>query len=213
MIQLKEIKEYFESKTIKPSINSWDKLDLLLTENDKKNNLKPKYFKYVSVACFLLIGIIIWNYNLEDTPVNYKHEVVIQKDIKPKIDHTKLKPNELRLNTTEINSKNKNLPKENNLENINIANNEIIKKNTIETENEIFEKKLNTVEEVVFDPTNEKLNKNIEHDKIKTISIDSDLLLKAAEKELDMEHRDKTLLKLKNSFNQIKTYVNNVNYE
>ncbi|MFY7811375.1 MAG: hypothetical protein ACOVQ2_06570, partial [Flavobacterium sp.] len=69
------------------------------------------------------------------------------------------------------------------------------------------------VEEVVFEPTNEKLNKNIEHDKIKTISIDSDLLLKAAEKELDMEHRDKTLLKLKNSFNQIKTYVNNVNYE
>ena len=63
------IKEHFQAKTIQPSENSWNKLENLLNENEKKSSRKLGYLKYVSAACFLLIGLVIWDYNQVKIPI------------------------------------------------------------------------------------------------------------------------------------------------
>jgi preprotein translocase subunit SecF len=223
------IKEHFQAKTIQPSENSWNKLENLLNENEKKSSRKLGYLKYVSVACFLLIGLVIWDYNQVEIPVNKEQEVVIEQHKNSNFEVETNKKSNVS-NNKEVIVSNSNIEDFNSKKEIEITQKNI-KKEPIFTSNQknnqqnILEKKVELLnkelifdhkkETLAFENTNEKLNENTENREItqSKITIDADLLLKSAEKDLDIDHRDKTLLKFKNGFNQLKTYVNNVNYE
>ena len=224
------IKEHFQAKTIQPSENSWNKLEGLLNDNEKKQSRKIGYLKYVSIACFLLIGLIIWNYNTIEIPINKGQEVVIEQHKNTAIEKENKEINTINENKEVIvsnsNIEDFNSKKEIEITQKNIKNEPIFtlhqennQQNILEKKDNLLNKELNLVNDkkeiLAFEKTNEKQNENIENREIaqSKISIDADLLLKSAEKDLDLEHRDKTLTKLKNGFNQIKTYVNNVNYE
>lgn len=226
MKNIDNIKEHFQAKTIQPSENSWDKLEGLLNENEKKQSRKLGYLKYVSAACFLLIGLLIWNYNPIEIPINKGQEVVIEQHKNTTIEEENNEINTLNENKEVIVS-NSNIEDFNSKKEIEITQKSIKKEpiftshqennqqNILEKKVEFFNKELNLDNYKKEILAYEKLNENTENREIaqSKITIDADLLLKAAEKDLDIEHRDKTLTKLKNGFNQLKTYVNNVNYE
>lgn len=221
------IKEYFEAKTIQPSEISWNKLENLLNENEKKSSRKLGYLKYVTAACFLLIGLVIWDFNQVKIPTNNRQDVVIEQDKNTTIEEENNKKNSLNENNEAIVSNAEDFKLKNEIEVAQKVIRKELKNNLNQEKNQqyIFEKKVELLnKELIYDHKKETLahensiekqNENIENKEIEQskISIDADLLLKAAEKDLDLEHRDKTLFKLKKSFNQIKTYVNNVNYE
>jgi hypothetical protein len=221
MKNFKNIKEHFDSKTINPSKESWDKLEMMLQEDTQKPKKKRHFFKYAVAACFALIGFTFWyssENNLPKTPIQ---EVVIDKKTNTKLENKtekldeNLQKNEIvtqeiiktpEVNTSEnlkIKLKNRAIKNGNiTIEKQEIVNNSQIN-NDLKIENPIVENENKAIENIETIATTQKT----------TVSINSELLLKAAENDLDLEHRDKTLLKLKNSFNEIKTYVNNINYQ
>jgi hypothetical protein len=230
MINSNKIKEHFQSKTIQTSENSWNKLEDLLNKNEEKSSKKLYFLNYIAVACLLLVGIVVWNNDQDYLPGNKEQEVVNDNNLKlnfeiknnEKINENK-KPEviDFKLNNNTINSRSE----------VNIAQ-KMIKKvsNNFETkeklnQNIVEDKKdleikiiipeLNKKEVLITNKTNENTNETMLNREIvqSKITIDAELLLNAAEKDLDVEHRDKTIIKLKKGFIKIKTYVNNVNYE
>ena len=184
----------------------------MLQETETKTRKKKTYFKYSIAACFLLMLFIFWFFTQNQSPKLPTHEVVI--DVLPSTNlknETKIESNYQKTNDVVLETKKPIKP------------NQIIQAkitiNAIETKeitaNDITIKDLKIENAIENEPKTAFENTEflVATEKSQPINIDAALLLQAAEKDLDFEHRDKTLLKLKNSFNQIKTYVNNINYQ
>lgn len=220
MIDNKTIKEHFSKKTIVPNENSWNKLEEMLNQEENKKVKKVYLFKYAMVACFFLIGFGIW-FNLDDKSIfNPENEVVIEEQVKTIkiLDNNNVivkedeKPDKVIIaNNPLVNNKSIESKKTNEkIEKIEDKLNEVLPKEVV-LENQLVDNNTNKITFENLIPKEEVVISNVKN--LSKINIDSNLLLQAAEDDLNQEHKDKTIKKIKNGYNLIKTYVNNVNYQ
>lgn len=220
MIDNKKIKEHFSEKTTVLSENSWNKLEEMLNQEENKKVKKVYFFKYAMVACFFLIGFGFW-FNLEDkTTFIPENEVVIEEQVKPIkiLDNNNVivkeveKPNNVIIaNNPLVNNKSIETKKTNEkIEKIEDKLNEVLPKEVV-LENQIVDNNTNKITIENLNLKEEVVISNVKN--LSKINIDSNLLLQAAEEDLNQEHKDITIKKIKSGYNLIKTYVNNVNYQ
>ena len=223
----KNIKNKLNAREIQPSANSWDRLDAMLSLEEKPKK-KAFPFYYVAASVLFALGLTFWftnqnneiiipqnngivitneNTSLEfDTIENSSQEVIVKDEI-----------NRVVLAQQENNLADKNAPKVllNKKKSIVVESSKLtVSENKIQKTNEVNrlvspEKLLASVESGVQDETSiivSKPNKS-------SVKVNPNSLLSSVEGEIDEEYRETTLDKLKRNFNQVKSAVANRNYE
>lgn len=227
-----EIKDKLEGRKIKPSTKSWDRLDAMLSVEEKPKKKSFVWF-YVAASLFFVFGITYWFINQNPTEIVIPQNTIVTTNDKDSFESTE-EGNSIE-NKVEINSKL--------IEKIQPIHNPVVVQNNIGKEtkrqienkqitpqNEVFEN--NLVESFVDNPEpkthkfvspemllasveNNKENSSITNsNKTKsTVKVDANSLLLSVESEITEEYRETTFDKLKRKFEQAKTAVANRNYE
>jgi hypothetical protein len=223
----KNIKNKLNAREIQPSANSWDRLDAMLSLEEKPKKIAFPFY-YVAASVIFALGLTFWftnqnneiiipqnngivitneNTSLEfDTIENSSQEVIVKDEI-----------NRVVLAQQENNLADKNAPKVllNKKKSIVVESSKLtVSENKIQKTNEVNrlvspEKLLASVESGVQDETSiivSKPNKS-------SVKVNPNSLLSSVEGEIDEEYRETTLDKLKRNFNQVKSAVANRNYE
>lgn len=231
-------KEKLAKREIQPSNAAWDRLDAMLTAQEKPKK-KNKLWLYIAASLFLTLGITLWNIenktSVGDIPqttiVNTTDENSLSKD---EMDNqTKNESNYLIEKKVPIQDEvlveNQLEPKEKQ----ELKKKESVQQNSALAQNKTSEKKnrntmSNQIEQIgsklqYISP--EKLLSSIENETKESIAIttskpndnkvkvDANTLLSSVESEITEEYRETTFDKMKRKFNQAKSAVANRNYE
>lgn len=223
-----QIKDKLGGRTIQPSIKSWDRLDAMLSLEEKPKK-KSFVWYYVAASLFFVFGITYWilNQNSEDlipqnTIVIVDDEDSLQTNEKENAIEDKIESNEL---VEKVKPNNGLVAVQNDVMNKRQSSKKAINQNK-KTENEVLvenyepqklmekpsyvspEKLLASVENnnEEISITTSKKNKN-------NVQVDANSLLSSVETEITEEYRESTFDKLKRKFNEAKSAVVNRNYE
>ena len=232
----KQVQQKLSNREIKPSENSWDRLDAMLSVEEKPKN---KGFFWINIAAsfIVLASVGYYFYNQTKTFVSVKEEIIIVEaeeknienkeekiEVRNKIDDEVLVEynikseirNQTTDNTHQITNKNQPLP----VPNQGVL---IINQSTENTNTEILNQKprisnrYTSAEKLLAEATNAKFeSKTTENEKKqlkKRISVNPNTLISNAENEIYESYRESALEKLNKNFNSIKTVLANRNYE
>lgn len=226
-----QIKNKLEGRTIQPSVRSWDRLDAMLSVEEKPKK-KPFFWYYVAASLFFIFGMTYWLTNQNSTKVIPQNTIVTTEgeDALESFEEENSIENKVEMNSNLIEDIKQN-------HNSVIVYNKFgkeakrqIENKQITQKNEVFEN--NLVEPFANNPepkthkfvSPEKLLASVENNqedssitnsnKTKsTVKVDANSLLSSVESEINEEYRETTFDKLKRKFEQAKTAVANRNYE
>lgn len=231
------IKNKLESREIQPSGNAWDRLDAMLSVEEKPKQ-KVAYWKYIAASIVLFLGISFWyNQNsevetiMESQPVNSVVEETVQKEENPILenkteiaDNTQHPTPNIQQNKNQIQNSKININQQPeiitekpiaNYQQPNIENSISTTNNKPQTINNKYisaEKLLASVENGATENISIQ-NENVAKPKKNSVKVNPDALLTSVETEINYEYRETTFDKLKRKFNETKTAVANRNYE
>ena len=232
-----KIREKLNSREIQPAVNSWDRLDAMLSVQESKQKKKSFAWYYVAASLFFGLGIVFWSVNKDDAEIlvpntntfvateNQDLESQKETEIEPK---SSINENQL-IESVQHNEENavvqnkveKSSKKEKNSPKINVAvsstlvqletNNSATEKQPIAIENQYIsaEKLLASVEK---NSQEEIVIYNTKSNK-STLKVNANSLLSSVEGEIKQEYRETTFDKVKRKFNEAKSAVANRNYE
>jgi hypothetical protein len=218
MEQDNKLREKLNTREIQPSSQSWDRLDAMLSLEEKPKKKAFPFF-YIAASVLFAIGITFWftNENWEVT-IPKKNQIVITNENVP-------------LKIEEIDKVVSNEISNNKVETVLVEN---IQKSKIRTQNTFASQKTpNNSQQLTVNKqavtfkyiSPENLLASVENGNQNQISIaiskpnqtfskvNANALLSSVEVEIDKEYKESTLDKLKRNFNQVKTAVANRNYE
>jgi hypothetical protein len=84
----KKIREEFGKRRIKPSADSWDKLEAKLNTEENKSTSKPWKYIAAAVAVLLIAGAFLWNHDYSGSPQVVEepvNEIIRKPEIKQEI--------------------------------------------------------------------------------------------------------------------------------
>lgn len=219
-----QIKNKLEGRTIQPSVKSWDRLDAMLSVEEKPKK-KSFLWYYVAASLFFVFGVSYWFVNQNSNEVIPQNTIVTtegedakelfeeQNSIENKIESDDILIEDIRQNQNSVIVQNSVEKKFKNQ----IENNEITPKNEIFEINSEEPKthKFVSPEKLLASVENNQENSSITNsNKTKsTVKVDANSLLSSVESEITEEYRETTFDKLKRKFEQAKTAVANRNYE
>ena len=224
----KNIKNKLNAREIQPSANSWDRLDAMLSLEEKpKKKVFPFY--YVAASVLFALGLTFWF-------VNQNSEVIIPQNngIVITNENPSSKTNKIENSTQDIIKKeedNNKLVLVQQQEKFAVKNTSkqfvskkkyevvessklTVSENKIQKSNEV--NRLVSPEKLLASVENESQNKTsiaVSNPNKSSVKVNPNSLLSSVEGEIDEEYRETTLDKLKRNFNQVKTAVANRNYE
>ena len=227
-----QIKNELEGRTIQPSAKSWDRLDAMLSVEEKPKK-KSFLWYYVAASLFFVFGITYWFINQNSNEVIPQNTIVTtqgedtldsfeeENSIENKVEMNDKLIEDVQLNHNSVIVQNQESKKVNFDKKIKVVN----PKGETFIQNQMIEEKEATVENnkpIYVSP--EKLLASVENNqenssitnsnKTKsTVKVDANLLLSSVESEITEEYRETTFDKLKRKFEQAKTAVANRNYE
>lgn len=224
----KNIKNKLNSREIQPSANSWDRLDAMLSLEEKPKK-KAFPFYYVAASVLFALGLTFWFTNQKnEINIPENNGVVITNEnvsseineVESSVSNEVLKGNKdevLVENDKKVETNNQTtkqaLFKNNKIKSNNqTAENSQPKTNNLQPIDSKYispEKLLASVENGVQNETSIVVSKPNKA----SVKVDANSLLSSVEGEIDEEYRETTLDKLKRNFNQVKTAVANRNYE
>lgn len=239
----KQVQQKLNNREIKPSANSWDRLDAMLSVEEKPKKEKGFFWLNIAASFIILASIGYYFYNLNST-IEPTHEESIIVDVEKKEENTnekeqKIITEEVLVNNGKVeetsktsnHSKlpivNKEQPTNSNLNRVSNINQspEKIKNETILVNNlkptiqdqQPTANKYISAEKLLADVNNTKYQpKNSEKNSQRTrkgISVNPSSLLSNAETELNYSYRESALDKLNKNFNSVKTVLANRNYQ
>ena len=233
----KQVQQKLSNREIKPSENSWDRLDAMLSVEEKPKN---KGFFWINIAAsfIVLASVGYYFYNQTKTFVSVKEEIIIVEaeeknienkeekiEVRNKIDDEVLVEynikSEIRNQTTDnvsqITNKNQELPILNQRVSISNQSNENTVISQILNQKPTSSNRYTSAEKLLAEATNAKFeSKTTENEKKqlkKRISVNPNTLISNAENEIYESYRESALEKLNKNFNSIKTVLANRNYE
>jgi len=218
MEQDNKLREKLNTREIQPSSQSWDRLDAMLSLEEKPKKKAFPFF-YIAASVLFAIGITFWftNENSEVT-IPKKNQIVITNENVP-------------LKIEEIEKVVSNEISNNKVETVLVEN---IQKSKIRTQNAFASQKTpNNSQQLTVNKqavtfkyiSPENLLASVENGNQNQISIaiskpnqtfskvNANALLSSVEVEIDKEYKESTLDKLKRNFNHVKSAVANRNYE
>jgi len=210
----KNIKEKFNERKIQPSPQAWDKLEMLLNEQEDKTTKKlPRTYLFIaaSLLAFVSLGTFFFKMNSDS-----------------------VKPNEIKIQSNESLVVEENQKEEvyEVLEEETIPSNEITESKIIKTKsNNKAVAHLTEKENVQFNESEIKINQEIikvednkreiaqviekvdeTEDEILSSKLDPKRLLMVAEYEQNVEKSASQFKQMKNRFEEVKTVLNNINH-
>ena len=233
----KQVQQKLSNREIKPSANSWDRLDAMLSVEQKP---KKKGFFWINIAAsfILLASIGYYFYNQTEIAIPVKEETIIvgtdEKNIENREEKIEVRSeingevlvennikSEIRNQTTDnvsqITNKNQELPILNQRVSISNQSNENTVISQILNQKPTSSNRYTSAEKLLAEATNAKFeSKTTEKEKKqlkKRISVNPNTLLTNAEMEIYQSYRESALDKLNKNFNSIKTVLANRNYE
>lgn len=227
-----QIKNKLEGRTMQPSAKSWDRLDAMLTVEEKTKK-KSFLWYYVAASFFFFFGMTYWFINQNSNEVIPQNTIVItegedtldsfeeENSIENKVEMNDKLIEDVQSNYNSIIVQNQESKKMNFDKKIKVEN----PKGETSIQNQMIEEKEAIVENnkpIYVSP--EKLLASVENNqeyssitnsnKTKsTVKVDPNSLLSSVESEITEEYRETTFDKLKRKFEQAKTAVANRNYE
>lgn len=227
-----QIKNKLEGRTMQPSAKSWDRLDAMLTVEEKPKK-KSFLWYYVAASLFFVFGMTYWFINQNSNEVIPQNTIVItegedtldlfeeENSIENKVEMNDKLIEDVQSNYNSIIVQNQESKKMNFDKKIKVEN----PKGETSIQNQMIEEKEAIVENnkpIYVSP--EKLLASVENNqenssitnsnKTKsTVKVDPNSLLSSVESEITEEYRETTFDKLKRKFEQAKTAVANRNYE
>jgi hypothetical protein len=236
-----QVQQKLSNREIKPSANSWDRLDAMLSVEEKP---KKKGFFWVNIAAsfIVLASIGYYFYNQNEVLIPAKDDSIIvevekKKEVGEEVKETRSEKqekvlvendNKLEKSNQVVNQKLSNTS-EINIQELAINNQGVSNINQSKEDNSVvstetkFQKAemvsvIVSPEKLIAEVTNEKfINKSIENKKIKmikkVIKVNPNSLLSNAESELNQTYRETAIEKLSKNYNSIKTVLANRNYE
>jgi len=236
-----QVQQKLSNREIKPSANSWDRLDAMLSVEEKP---KKKGFFWVNIAAsfIVLASIGYYFYNQNEVLIPAKEDSIIvevekKKEVGEEVKETRSEKqekvlvendNKLEKSNQVVNQKLSNTS-EINIQELAINNQGVSNINQSKEDNSVvstetkFQKAemvsvIVSPEKLIAEVTNEKfINKSIENKKIKmikkVIKVNPNSLLSNAESELNQTYRETAIEKLSKNYNSIKTVLANRNYE
>lgn len=232
-----QIKDKLEGRKIEPSTKSWDRLDAMLSVEEKPKK-KSFLWYYVAASLFFVFGITYWFINQNPTEIVTPQNTIVTTEGE---DSLELQEEKIIENKVETNG--------DLIEDIRKNQNSVIVQNNVgkETKRQIENKQITPKNEVVALNKNNKIqirennkpqtanrkptyvsakkllasvennneNSSITNKKNQknTVKVDANSLLSTVESEITEEYRETTFDKLKRKFDQAKTAVANRNYE
>lgn len=233
------IKDKLEGRTIQPSSKSWDRLDAMLSVEEKPKK-KSFLWYYVAASLFFVFGVSYWFVNQNSNEVIPQNTIVTTegKDSKESFEEqnsieNKVETNDILIEDFQINKnsaivqnqepKNVNYDKKIKVENLKeetFIQNQIIEEKEAIVENNKPKTKNNkpiyvSPEKLLASVENSQENISITHSKKtnNSIKVNANSLLSSVENEIKEEYRETTFDKLKRKFNETKSAVANRNYE
>ena len=217
-----EIKTQLENRTIAPSANAWDRLDAMLTINEKPKKRFPWLLVAASFIGFVFVGTIIFQTrNISPTANDQINSQVVINDAMTNNPNSKISnpiPNhqeiiqnpQITSNSSEqyTKSKTKNRVSIINQNQIAITNqnqknetkiNEILNQNKAVSQ-EINENKLNLTANQSIE-----IASNNSKSETKSISVDANALLSQVDKEINTEYRETVLQKISRKYQSART--------
>ncbi len=234
-----QIKDKLEGRAIRPSVKSWDRLDAMLSVEEKPKKKSFVWF-YVAASLFFVFGMTYWLTNQNSNEVIPQNTIVTTEgeDAKELLEEQNSIENKVEINDNliedfQINKnsaivqnqepKNVNYDKKIKVENPKeetFIQNQIIEEKEAIVENNKPKTKNNkpiyvSPEKLLASVENNQENSSITNsNKTKsTVKVDANSLLSTVESEITEEYRETTFDKLKRKFDQAKTAVANRNYE
>ena len=234
-----QIKNKLEGRTIQPSVKSWNRLDAMLSVEEKPKK-KSFLWYYVAASLFFIFGMTYWLTNQNATEVIPQNTIVTTKgedtldsfeeenSIENKVEMNEKLIEDVQLNHNSVivhkqEPKNVNYDKKIKVENPKeetFIQNQIIEEKEAIVENNkpktINNKPVNiSLEKLLASVENNQENSSITNpNKTKrTVKVDANSLLSSVESEINEEYLETTFDKLKRKFEQAKTAVANRNYE
>lgn len=225
-----QLKEKLEGRVIEPSAKSWDRLDAMLSVEEKPKK-KSFLLYYVAASLFFAFGISFWFVNRDPNEVIPQNTIVttegedsLESFEEQNSIENKVETNDNLIEDIQIN------------QNLVIVQNNVVKDSKREDKNvKILQESeviaLNENEEIQIRENNkltyvspEKLLASVENNQgsitianssatKKTVNVNANSLLSSVENEIKEEYRETTFDKLKRKFNETKSAVANRNYE
>jgi len=213
-----QFKEKLNNRNITPSFNSWDRLDVMLSVQEKS---KPKSsFKWIYIAASLILFVSIGykfitqsskiiieqnsnvvieeNSIIKDIPVEVYKSVSEEEVLKSNLIQFKASVKKIAITTKEQNIINPIV-----LENIKVETKDILGANYVDSESVLLEAQSAINSKVVIAITSSK-NK---------IEVDPKVLLNEIETNLNATFREKAINNISKNYNSIKSAVVNRNYQ
>ena len=228
----KEFRDKLNAREIQPSEMAWGKLDVMLTEAERKKPKRRFTWMYVaaSLVGFLLVGTALFN-NFDTVKINNTTPVVLEQKADEDVLEEKKENNKaILLHQIQKKQLHKSIVDNDNLkkQRISLKNKKEIlimnqgkdtavtssdKKNNQSASTYKYvsaEKLLAEVSNAKFEP---KGTDKTQQSTRKSISVDPNALLSGVETELNQSYRESAFDRLNKKFNAIKTVLVNRNYE
>lgn len=235
----KQVQQKLSNREIKPSTNSWDRLDAMLSVEDKP---KKKGFFWMNIAAsfIVLASIGYYFYNQNEVLIPAKEDsIIVEENSEFRIQNSENKEentdsaNEVLVENNIIIKENKNssISKQkviaisktnnqqlitNNQQGVSIINQSTVNNNKPNAQNtQTTNSKYISTEKLLAYVSGEDFKNNETENKEvkKRISVNPNSLLSKAEAELNHTYRESALEKLNRNFNSVKTLLANRNYE
>lgn len=217
----KQFRDKLAKRTIEPTSTAWDRLDAMLTVEEKK---EKKNFAWIYIAASLLffVGIGLFFWNEQENAIQNKNNIsnsVVLEDKK----ETEVKPTDATQTSVAISVENKQNLKQINSKAASLQNNSKLNTNqetiAIQEKNDTEELNLTKSEVVITEVKSEKIklledvNLNVAITSNNKVKVNPNSLLKTVDNELTQEYRETTLDKVNKKIKSISNAVVNRNFE
>ncbi len=227
-----QIKNKLEGRAIQPSLKSWDRLDAMLSVEEKPKK-KSFLWYYVAASLFFIFGMTYWLTNQNSNEVIPQNTIVTTEgedalesfeeeySIENKVEINNKLIEDVQSNYNSVIVQNQESKKVNFDKKIKVVNpkGETFIQNQKNEEKEVIVENNKPIyvspEKLLASVENNQENSSITNsNKTKsTVKVDANSLLSSVESEITEEYRETTFDKLKRKFEQAKTAVANRNYE
>lgn len=227
-----QIKNKLEGRAIQPSVKSWDRLDAMLSVEEKPKK-KSFLWYYVAASLFFIFGMTYWLTNQNSNEVIPQNTIVTTEgedalesfeeeySIENKVEINNKLIEDVQSNYNSVIVQNQESKKVNFDKKIKVENPKVeafIQNQMIEEKEVIVDNNKPiyvSPEKLLASVENNQENSSITNsNKTKsTVKVDANSLLSSVESEITEEYRETTFDKLKRKFEQAKTAVANRNYE
>lgn len=224
----KNIKNKLNAREIQPSANSWDRLDAMLSLEEKPKK-KAFLFYYIAASVLFALGLTFWFTNQSTEVIIPQNNGIVITNENPssktnKIENSTqdiIKKEEDNNKLVLVQQQEKFAVKNTSKQFVSKKKYEVVEsskltvsENKIQKSNEV--NRLVSPEKLLASVENESQNKTsiaVSNPNKSSVKVNPNSLLSSVEGEIDEEYRETTLDKLKRNFNQVKTAVANRNYE